>query len=69
MPIKFTKKGLILHFKEVKSFSKKDEKNQYATKEPFFSLFLHTQKTLKFWDKQIEYIFEMCSKPKKNIKN
>ena len=41
---------VILNFKEVKSFSKRMKKIKHATKEPFFSTFVTTTKTLKFSD-------------------
>ena len=41
--------GLTHYFQKVKSFSKRDEKIQHATKEPF-SHYVYKKKTLKFWD-------------------
>ena len=35
--------SLNIHFQEVKSLSKWDEKIQHATKEPVFSFFLQTK--------------------------
>ena len=40
--------GLILHFQEVKSFSKRNEKNQ--TVEAFFPIIFTKKNTLKFRD-------------------
>ena len=65
MPTKFTKMGLNLHFQEVKSFQKREEKNPTRYKRAFFSLFLQ-KNTLMFWDKNFKIIFERCSKSKKN---
>ena len=58
--------GLNLHFREMKSFSKRDEKKTNTLqKSLFFSLFLQ-KKTFKFWNTNLKIIFERCSKSKKN---